>query len=210
MKKIFAAISLSVLVLSVSSCDLFRSLAGRPTSAELKSAIEKQQAAQQMQTIAKEPAAPTEQVTTTEPAATAKQIAPADQAAPTEQATPAKQAAATEEAIAVSPKEEYTMVKREGRMSVPLAYTHTNSTLKATPEHTYYIIVGTYRQKPTLNKMIKDAHDAGYETFLLEYSNGLTSVGLMPCDNLGEAIDAYAKVSKEDFCPKDACILIAK
>lgn len=102
------------------------------------------------------------------------------------------------------------MVKREGRMSVPLAYTHTNSTLKATPKHSYYIIVGTYRQKPTLNKMIKDAHDAGYETFLLEYSNGLTSVGLMPCDNLGEAIDAYAKVSKEDFCPKDACILIAK
>ena len=184
MKKIFAAISLSVLVLSVSSCDLFRSLAGRPTSAELKSAIEKQQSsAQQMQAITEEPAITTEQT-------------------------------APEETIAVaSPqakKEEYTMVKREGRMSVPLAYTHTNSTLKATPEHSYYIIVGTYRQRPTLNKMIKDAHDAGYETFLLEYSNGLTSVGLMPCYNLGEAIDAYAKVSKEDFCPKDACILIAK
>lgn len=184
MKKIFAAISLSVLVLSVSSCDLFRSLAGRPTSAELKSVIEKQQSsAQQMQAI------------TEEPAETTQQTAP-------------------EETIAVAStqaeKEEYTMVKREGRMSVPLAYTHTNSTLKATPEHSYYIIVGTYRQKPTLNKMIKDAHDAGYETFLLEYSNGLTSVGLMPCDNLGEAIDSYAKVSKEDFCPKDACILIAK
>lgn len=190
MKKIFAAISLSVLVLSVSSCDLFRSLAGRPTSAELKSAIEKQQSsAQQMQDI------------TEEPAITAEQAAIKEQTAP-------------EETIAVAStqaeKEEYTMVKREGRMSVPLAYTHTNSTLKATPEHSYYIIVGTYRQKPTLNKMIKDAHDAGYETFLLEYSNGLTSVGLMPCDNLGEAIDAYAKVSKEDFCPKDACILIAK
>ena len=148
MKKIFAAISLSVLVLSVSSCDLFRSLAGRPTSAELKSAIEKQQSsAQQMQAITEEPAITTEQT-------------------------------APEETIAVaSPqakKEEYTMVKREGRMSVPLDYTHTNSTLKATPEHSYYIIVGTYRQKPTLNKMIKDAHDAGYETFLLEYSNGLT------------------------------------
>lgn len=185
MKNIFAAISLSVLVLSVSSCDLFRSLAGRPTSAELKSAIEKQQSsAQQMQDITEEPA------------------------------ITAEEAATPEETIAVAStqaeKEEYTMVKREGRMSVPLAYTHTNSTLKATPEHSYYIIVGTYRQKPTLNKMIKDAHDAGYETFLLEYSNGLTSVGLMPCDNLGEAIDAYAKVSKEDFCPKDACILIAK
>lgn len=196
MKKIFAAISLSVLVLSVSSCDLFRSLAGRPTSAELKSAIEKQQSsAQQMQAITEEPAETTLQAITEEPAITTEQTAP-------------------EETIAVaSPqakKEEYTMVKREGRMSVPLAYTHTNSTLKATPEHSYYIIVGTYRQRPTLNKMIKDAHDAGYETFLLEYSNGLTSVGLMPCDNLGEAIDAYAKVLKEDFCPKDACILIAK
>lgn len=203
MKNIFAAISLSVLVLSVSSCDLFRSLAGRPTSAELKSAIEKQQSsAQQMQAITEEPAETTQQATITEePAITAEQAAIKEQTAP-------------EETIAVAStqaeKEEYTMVKREGRMSVPLAYTHTNSTLKATPEHSYYIIVGTYRQKPTLNKMIKDAHDAGYETFLLEYSNGLTSVGLMPCDNLGEAIDAYAKVSKEDFCPKDACILIAK
>lgn len=191
MKKIFAAISLSVLVLSVSSCDLFRSLAGRPTSAELKSAIEKQQNAAETE----------KQTITEEPAITAEQAAIKEQTAP-------------EETIAVAStqaeKEEYTMVKREGRMSVPLAYTHTNSTLKATPEHSYYIIVGTYRQKPTLNKMIKDAHDAGYETFLLEYSNGLTSVGLMPCDNLGEAIDAYAKVSKEDFCPKDACILIAK
>ena len=184
MKKIFEAISLSVLVLSVSSCDLFRSLAGRPTSAELKSAIEKQQnSAQQMQAITEESAITTEQ---TAPAETIAVASPQ------------------------AKKEEYTMVKREGRMSVPLAYTHTNSTLKATPEHSYYIIVGTYRQRPTLNKMIKDAHDAGYETFLLEYSNGLTSVGLMPCDNLGEAIDAYAKVSKEDFCPKDACILIAK
>lgn len=196
MKKIFAAISLSVLVLSVSSCDLFRSLAGRPTSAELKSVIEKQQSsAQQMQAITEEP------VIAEEPAETTQQATIKEQTAP-------------EETIAVAStqaeKEEYTMVKREGRMSVPLAYTHTNSTLKATPEHSYYIIVGTYRQKPTLNKMIKDAHDAGYETFLLEYSNGLTSVGLMPCDNLGEAIDAYAKVSKEDFCPKDACILIAK
>lgn len=204
MKKIFAAISLSVLVLSVSSCDLFRSLAGRPTSAELKSAIEKQQnaAETEKQTITEEPAITAQQTTITEePAGTTQQ------AAIKEQTTP-------EETIAVAStqaeKEEYTMVKREGRMSVPLAYTHTNSTLKATPEHSYYIIVGTYRQKPTLNKMIKDAHDAGYETFLLEYSNGLTSVGLMPCDNLGEAIDAYAKVSKEDFCPKDACILIAK
>lgn len=191
MKKIFAAISLSVLVLSVSSCDLFRSLAGRPTSAELKSAIEKQQNAAETE----------KQTITEEPAETTQQTAIKEQTAP-------------EETIAVAStqaeKEEYTMVKREGRMSVPLAYTHTNSTLKATPEHSYYIIVGTYRQKPTLNKMIKDAHDAGYETFLLEYSNGLTSVGLMPCDNLGEAIDAYAKVSKEDFCPKDACILIAK
>ena len=191
MKKIFATISLSVLVLSVSSCDLFRSLAGRPTSAELKSAIEKQQNAADTE----------KQTITEEPAITTQQAAIKEQTAP-------------EETIAVAStqaeKEEYTMVKREGRMSVPLAYTHTNSTLKATPEHSYYIIVGTYRQKPTLNKMIKDAHDAGYETFLLEYSNGLTSVGLMPCDNLGEAIDAYAKVSKEDFCPKDACILIAK
>ena len=191
MKKIFAAISLTALVLSVSSCDLFRSLAGRPTSAELKSAIEKQQnaAETEKQTITEEPAETTQQATT-------------------------KEQTAPEETIAVAStqaeKEEYTMVKREGRMSVPLAYTHTNSTLKATPKHSYYIIVGTYRQKPTLNKMIKDAHDAGYETFLLEYSNGLTSVGLMPCDNLGEAIDAYAKVSKEYFCPKDACILIAK
>ncbi len=204
MKKIFAAISLSVLVLSVSSCDLFRSLAGRPTSAELKSAIERQQnaAETEKQTITEEPAITAQQATITEePAGTAQQAAIKEQTAP-------------EETIAVAStqaeKEEYTMVKREGRMSVPLAYTHTNSTLKATPEHSYYIIVGTYRQKPTLNKMIKDAHDAGYETFLLEYSNGLTSVGLMPCDNLGEAIDAYAKVSKEDFCPKDACILIAK
>ncbi len=168
MKKSFVVAALVLAMMSVSSCDFFRSLAGRPTSAELKSSAIKK--------------------TETTP----KNVPIDTISAP------------------VVETEEYTMVKRQGRLSVPLAYTHTTSTLKMVPEYKYYILVGTYRKKPTMDKMIAQACDAGYKIYLLEYENGLTSVALMPCNKLEEAIDAYAQVSKEVFCPKDACVLIAK
>ena len=163
MRKVLLLVFFCAAVLSVSSCDFLRSLAGRPTSEQLKAV-----------TAA---AAPTPSVS----------VEPALQSA-----------------------EEYEMEKRYGRLNVPLAYTHTDSELKAVPEHRYYIVVGTYRQRPTMNRMVSDVRKAGFEPSLLEYANGLTSVGLLPCDDLGQAIDAYARVKKEKFCPGDACILIAK
>ena len=169
MKKSFVVAAVWALtVMSFSSCDFFRSLAGRPTSAELKSSAR-------------------------EKTEIASKGVPVDTVS-----------------APVVESEEYTMIKRQGRLSVPLAYTHTTSTLKAVPEYKYYILVGTYRKKPTMDKMIAQASDAGYKIYLLEYANGLTSVALKPCNTLEEAIDSYAQVSKEDFCPKDACVLIAK
>ena len=147
-------LSVAVLSLFVSSCDFMRSLAGRPTSSELQSETNVNDAHK-------------------------------DEAS-------------------------YTMKKRQGRLVVPFAYTHTNSELESTPEHSYYVLVGTYRKKPTMDKMIADVQAAGYEAFLLRYTNGLTSVALLPCDDLGMAIDSYADIKQEKFCPRDACVLIAK
>ncbi len=172
MRKVLLPFILFPLVLSVSSCDFLRSLAGRPTSEQIKSAQTK---------------------------ASAEEV-------PQEDAV-CKESMPQEE---VPCESEYKMVKRHGRLNVPFAYTHTNSTLRQTPEYTYYVIVGTYRQKPTLGKMLSDAKAAGYDPVLLEYTNGLVSVGLLPCDELAKAIDAYATVKSEKFCPADACVLIAK
>lgn len=163
MKSVFSYVLIGVTLITVSSCDFFRSLAGRPTSVD----------------IAEQSSAPIQEIT--EPQA-------------------------EEPAAPVA----YQMKKRQGRLNVAFAYTHTTSHLKAEPAYNYYVIVGTYRQKPTLNKMLRDACEAGYSPCLLEYENGLTSVALLPCNDLGEAIDAFAQVKQEKFCPRDACILIAK
>ncbi len=186
MRKVLLPLMFCAAVLSVSSCDFLRSLAGRPTSEQLKSASQ-----------SSEVTAPVVEEDTL-----AVEIAQ-DQTQEQEQVQ--EQPSATQQSV-----EEYEMVRRHGRLNVPFAYTHTNSSLKSTPEHTYYILVGTYRQKPTLNKMVSDAKKAGYEPCLLEYSNGLVSVGLLPCDRIEQAIDAYATVKNEKFCPGDACVLIAK
>ncbi len=174
MRKVLLPFILCTLVFSVSSCDALRSLAGRPTSEQIKSVQQKAADKQALQ----------EEQPQEDPA--------------------------VEELATVEKEPEYQMVKRHGRLNVPFAYTHTNSSLKQTPEYTYYVVVGTYRKKPTLNKMLSDARQAGYEPVLLEYSNGLVSVGLLPCNELAQAIDAYATVKQEGFCPADACVLIAK
>ncbi|MGN1226946.1 MAG: hypothetical protein ACI4TL_06900 [Candidatus Cryptobacteroides sp.] len=163
MKSVFSYFLIGLTLCTVSSCDFFRSLAGRPTSEDLS----EQNTVQTTEIVEEADPLPLE-------------------------------------------NSGYQMKKRQGRLNVVFAYTHTNSTLKAEPEYKYYIVVGTYRQKPTRNKMISDARNAGYETYLLEYDNGLTSVALLPCDDLGQAIDAFAQVKQEKFCPKDACVLIAK
>ena len=163
MKRVFSCFLIGLTLCMVSSCDFFRSLAGRPTSQDLteQNPVQSEEIVEQSEVL------------------------------------PLQQSG-------------YQMKKRQGRLNVAFAYTHTNSTLKSEPHYQYYIVVGTYRQKATRNKMISDAREAGYETYLLEYENGLTSVALLPCDDLGQAIDAFAQVKQEKFCPRDVCVLIAK
>jgi hypothetical protein len=187
MRKVLLPIMFCAAVVSVSSCDFLRSLAGRPTSEQLKSASQ----------------------TSENPAADSEVTAAAVEEDTLAVETPQGQVQ-EQPSVQAQSEPEYEMVRRHGRLNVPFAYTHTNSSLKSTPEHTYYILVGTYRQKPTLNKMISDARKAGYEPCLLEYANGLVSVGLLPCDSIEQAIDAYATVKNEKFCPGDACVLIAR
>lgn len=170
MKKVIGLLFICLAGLFFTSCDFFRSLAGRPTSEQIKSASVKENASSELCCGQQE----------------------------------------DEATVKAKKNSEYEMVHRHGRLNVPFAYTHTDSPLKYTPDHKYYIVVGTYRKKPTLDKMLSDARACGYDPVLLEFSNGLISVGLLPCDELGQAIDAYATVKMEKFCPGDACVLIAK
>lgn len=172
MKRIFLFILVALSGLSLSSCDFLRSVAGRPTSAELNAVKSSKEEVRVDTVTVVETVTVVDTVVVTEP--------------------------------------EYKLEKRNGRLSVPFAYTHTTSNLIVEPEYSYYVLIGTYRQKSTMNKMISQAREAGYKTYQLKYENGLVSVGLCPSNKLGEAVDSYLKVKKEAFCPKDACVLIAK
>lgn len=172
MKRIHVFLTVCLAGMSLSSCDFLRSVAGRPTSAELN-AVKKQKEEVRVDTVkVVETVTVVDTVLVKEP--------------------------------------EYQLEKRNGRLSVPFAYTHTDSKLTVEPEYSYYVLVGTYRQKGTMNKMISLAKEAGYKSYLLKYDNGLVSVGLCPSNRLGEAVDSYLRLKKEKFCPSDACVLIAK
>lgn len=174
MKRIFLFILVCLTGMTLSSCDFLRSVAGRPTSAELNAAkVQNEKPEVRVDTVkVVEKVVVVDTVMVAEP--------------------------------------EYKLEKHSGRLSVPFAYTHTTSKLVAEPEYNYYVLVGTYRQKGTMNKMISQAKEAGYRSYQLKYENGLVSVGLCPSNKLGEAVDSYLKLKREAFCPADACVLIAK
>ncbi len=181
MKRLVPVLSLCLLAAITSSCDFIRSLAGRPTSAELKEL-----------SLKETPCVPCEM--------------PAADVEPAQVCTPA----ASCEGCAADKAPEYELKKRKGRLTVPFAYTHTSGQISSKLSHKYYIVVGTYRERPTRDRMVASVKKAGYDVTLIKFTNGLVSVALLPCDNLALAIDNFATVAQEKFTPKDACILIAQ
>lgn len=75
-------------------------------------------------------------------------------------------------------------------------------------EHRYYVIIGAFRSRSNAERLMKMAEATDYKPVMISFRNGLMAVGLCPVDEKVSAIEAVARVRKEEFCPADVWILV--
>lgn len=159
---------LIILVPLVSSCDLFRSLAGRPTSKDIE--IKRQEIIQHQANLEK-----------------AKQ----DSIALVQKAETDSLAA-----IAALSKWIYPSSRMRGLAD------------DANLSHRYYVIIGGYRVKENAEAVVKQVSEVGYHVDLVKFNNNIYAIALSPSNKIADAYGAYLKITKEQFCPEGAWILL--
>lgn len=79
--------------------------------------------------------------------------------------------------------------------------------VKAKMGHRYYVVVGAFGNIDNAKRMQKKAEDAGIQSELIPYRNGVTAVGLCPSDDLASMYEPFMKVKEQAFCPKEVWII---
>ena len=72
----------------------------------------------------------------------------------------------------------------------------------------YYIIVGAFMEKANAEKKAAKLKESGYEATLISFRNGYNAVGICPSATLAQVYESLRKIQGQDFCPKDAWILV--
>ena len=168
MKKVLVIGVLAAAVALTASCDMFRRMAGRPTSADIaekSELIQKAEAAEQARLEAIELA---------------------------------KKRQADSLAVLDSMLHCGTPIKTTKQIS-PSA--------KAKMTHRYFIVVGAFGDHHNAERMQKKAADAGFDSELITYRNGVTAVGLCPSNDLVSLYEPLKAVKQQPFCPKEVWIL---
>lgn len=179
MRKAIAILALTAVTVSVSSCDMFRAMVGRPTSADIaakKAKIEQMEALKQQQAAAADSA---------EAVAQAVEEQVRESVADSLAAAEALKASGTKVA-------ESRLLTAEARSSL---------------KSRYYIIVGVFSSCENASKLVSKITSKGYEACVIAYRSGLSAVGVCPSNTLSEACASLKVLAGESFCPADAWIL---
>ena len=72
----------------------------------------------------------------------------------------------------------------------------------------YYVVVGAFSQEANANRLVARYHDAGFRAEAFRYYSGTTAVFVEPSSRITDAMDAFRRVKKLPFAPKEAWILI--
>lgn len=75
-------------------------------------------------------------------------------------------------------------------------------------DYHYYVIVGAFKERANAEKMLGIVNEAGYVGTMIAFRNGLNAIGLCQTDDLNKAFQSRNKVSQESFCPDDVWILV--
>lgn len=184
MGKAIEILVLAAVTVSVSSCDMFRAMVGRPTSADIaakKAKIEQFEALQQ-------------RVAPADSAASADTLGDAGQPS----AVQVRESSADSLAAAETLKESGTKVTGNSLLTTEA---------RGSLTHRYYIIVGAFSSRDNATKLVSKISAKGYEACAIAYRSGLTAVGVCPSNSLSEACAALKVLRGESFCPADAWIL---
>lgn len=185
MKRFLSVSALLMMLFCVSSCDFFRVVAGRPTSREINARKA------QMELLAQE-----EQQ--------ARQLA--DSMAYLAVLAEIRDSIARADSLA----QQEALALEDASYVAPVMVINVSTMVKKVPQlkGRYYVIVGTFSEKETLDKTLASIESAGYESQTISvFRNTMTAVCVCPSRSLKEVSEAYKKVIKEKFCPKDAYIL---
>lgn len=71
----------------------------------------------------------------------------------------------------------------------------------------YNVILGSFMDPGNAEMLRRKAADAGYESLLIPFRNGLTAVAVCPADCMVTVFRSLGKVKKEKFCPDDVWVL---
>ena len=183
MKKSFILILIAV-VLTVTGCDFFRKVAGRPTSQD----IEKRKA--QIAIVEKQ-----------------REEQAREQARLDSIRVAMEQIHLAEEKAAKDSLDALSSLKAKGCMMYDLA------SLKGISEgnlhHRYYIVVGSFRDANNADKFMKKvSKDVDMEPLKVRFHNGMVAVGVCPRNEIVQIASVIDEVRTKSFCPKDAWILV--
>lgn len=208
--KIFASAVMAVTVFSLSGCDFFRMVAGRPTSAQFAPSTKT------VETPADTLRAPVDTLCACEdtlcPCAPVDTLcvqtdtlsAPADTlCAPADTlCAPADTVCAPADTLAapvdtVCTMEETPDMRARSEVVEPVPYK-------------YCIVIGTFKDNGNAMWQKRRAERAGYKAVTIDCRGGMTAVAVNPTNDLNQARETFAKVKKASFCPKDAFIMVSE
>ena len=212
MKKILGPLAIAVLAFSVSGCDFFRALAGRPTSAQIPQDTLDYSAAC---AAACDTCTVCDTISVCDTIAVCDTLAVCDTIALSDTLAACDPCAASDTAAVCETKEavaEHVIIgnlgQRTGFLKIDVSFN--NARLVNSVESGYYILIGTFTQKANADKLEKLASRCGEKVTRLEFVNGKTAIALRRSDNVNDAFVALGEVRKLSFSPKDACILVVE
>ncbi|MBR4234247.1 MAG: hypothetical protein IKR96_06950 [Bacteroidales bacterium] len=180
MKKTFLLLVLTAVTGLVTGCDFFRSLAGRPTSEQL--ALKCDSLAEVARVKAEEEA----RLAALEQQRLAA-IAAAEQFS--------RDSLAAEEEIRTSKIMVLTPEKLKGTYNTQL-------------ERKYYVVAGSFRERPNAEKKLRNVQEAGFEAVLISFRNGFHAIGAAPTDSVTVVLSSLKQLKAAKVCPNDAWILL--
>lgn len=77
--------------------------------------------------------------------------------------------------------------------------------------YTYYVLVGTFTSESYADAQARRARNAGFEVVTIPFSDGRrTAVAISPTNDLDFAVEELKRVKQFAFCPADAYIMMAE
>ncbi len=169
---------MSLMLVSLTGCEFFRSVAGRPTDKDIEE--------KRIAILRAEEEALQSRIDSMRKVE--EQIVSDSVAVAVEEEQQALETAELE-ALMSSPK------KIGGVAGVELHYK-------------YYIVVGAFRETANARRLFNVSSDRGYNPVLINSRRGMIVVGLSPTNSLETLKESYERLKTESFFPAEAWILV--